>query len=310
MTAAADLVGCPVDLHLHSTASDGELDPEQLAAACAGNGVRVAAVVDHDTVAGAAAFRAAAGALGVRVVDGCEISTRWRGADCHLLAYGVDPADPRFAARVGRAHHQARARFAAWSARFEAFGTPVDPGPVTALLERTRTPYFGRFLDAVMPSLTRYAALAPYADRSRAELVRDWFAEGKPFFVPEPAVPPIEEALDWVAAAGGVAVLAHPGRLVPPDRLAAAVRPLVERGLAGIEIWTTWHDPGTAAALAAVAARLDLLGTAGSDFHGPVKPWAPAPGRLPGGPADPDRTVARLLTLANRDRRTVHGADG
>lgn len=314
MMAAAytrsSLVSSPVDLHLHSRASDGELDDEQLADACVRHGVRVAARVDHDTLRSAGAFAAAARARDIEVVDGCEVSVRWRGGEWHLLAYDVDPADDVFARRVGAVAVQKRARFPRWLELFEAAGVPVDPAPVAALLARTYTPYFGQFLDAVVPSLTRYPAFAGYAVRPFADLVRDWFAEQRPFHLPDPAYPEITEALRWIADANGVAVLAHPGRGLPQDRAASALAPLVEHGLAGVEAWTTWHDDAMAASVASVARRLGLVATLGSDFHGAVKPWAPAPGSLPAPVTDPQDIVGRLHERARNRVGEDSGHDG
>jgi 3',5'-nucleoside bisphosphate phosphatase len=310
MTGAAHpgtaLVSSPVDLHLHSCASDGELDNERLIDACVRHGLRVVARVDHNTLRGAGTFAAAARARGIEVIDGCEVSVRWRSGEWHLLAYHVQPNDAVFAGRVAAVAEQERARFSLWLEHFEAAGIHVDRTPVTTLLTRTYTPYFGRFLEAVVPSLTRYPAFAGYADRPYAELVRDWFAEGRPFHVPEPAYPEMLDALDWIADAGGVAVLAHPGRGFSTDGADDALTPLVEHGLAGVEAWTTWHDGTTAAALAEVARRLGLVATIGSDFHGPVKPRAPAPGSLPAVTADPYEIVGRLRERA----RPRVGEDG
>ncbi|HMA46406.1 MAG TPA: hypothetical protein VKP11_04285, partial [Frankiaceae bacterium] len=251
-------------------------------------------------------FAATARQRGIDVVDGCEISVRWRGEEWHLLAYHVDPDDEVFAERVGVVSARGRARFGRWLERFEAFGVPVDPAPVADLLATTHAPYFGRFLDVVVPSLAGYPAFAGYATRPYPELVRDWFAVGRPFHVPEPPYPDVAEALDWIDAAGGVAVLAHPARALAPAELADALPPLVGRGLGGIEVWTTWHPAAVSARLADLARRLGLVPTQGSDFHGPVKPWAPVPGALPAAARDPYEIVGRL-----RERvRPRSGKDG
>ncbi|MFI2606483.1 PHP domain-containing protein [Kitasatospora sp. NPDC018619] len=307
MRGAPATLATPVDLHLHTRCSDGDETPAELARRCVAAGLRVAAVTDHDTVAGVAAFERAAGGR-LTVVPACEVTTEWRGRETHCLAYFVDPGDEAFRRRIGRLHDAELAWWGAWTDRARALGVPLDRAGVERRLGGGRVAFVDDYLALLLEAARDDPRFAPYADGEDrfARLAADWCRPGQPLYVEHPVMPGLVEVLSWVEQAGGVAVLAHPGRLtagLDAAEAAALLEPLRAAGLAGLEVWTSWHTPADSTRLAAVAERLGLVATAGSDYHGTrVKPWAPSPGLLPALPADP---FAVLDALHDR-RPSVH----
>ena len=279
----------PVDLHLHTLASDGDDDPAALADRCAEVGLRVAAVTDHDTMAAVKAFDAAAGDR-FTVVPACEISTTDGGAEAHLLAYWPD--GPAFTERLARVHDADLGYWRAWVAAAGAFGVPLTWVDVEREFGVDRVVPPMAYQDLLLRAAGDDPRFAGYAGQYR-RLKADFCRPGGPLHVPLPWVPDLVDAIGWVVDAGGSAVLAHADqdREVDADHL----RALRDAGLAGVEVWTTWHTPAQSARLAALAAEVDLVATAGSDHHGArVKPWSPAPGLLPADPVDPLAAVDAL----------------
>ncbi|MFF2116888.1 PHP domain-containing protein [Kitasatospora sp. NPDC058184] len=307
MRGAPATLATPVDLHLHTRHSDGDEAPADLARRCVEAGLRVAAVTDHNTLAGVAAFeRAAAGRL--TVVPACEITTTWRGEETHCLAYFVDPGDEAFRQRIGRLHDAELAWWRTWTDRAHALGVPIARADVERRLGGDRVAYVNDYLALLLEAAGDDPRFAPYADGDDrfARLIADWCRPGRPLHVEHPVNPDLVDVLSWIERAGGVAVLAHPGPHtagLDAPRCAELLAPLREAGLAGLEVWTSWHTPADSARLAEAAGRLGLVATAGSDYHGVrVKPWAPSPGLLPALPADP---LAVLDALHDR-RPPVH----
>ncbi|CAG7613345.1 PHP domain-containing protein [Actinacidiphila bryophytorum] len=284
-----------IDLHLHSTVSDGSLAPGRLAETASAHGVTVAACTDHDSFAGSAEFRAAFEGLGGRAVTGCEVSATWKGHEVHCLVYATSDAD--LVARV-HSHH---ARRLAWFHRsvdvVAEAGLPLTRAAVESAVGPDRVPYYGVFLRLFLEAAADDPRFAGHRADDLMALQRQWFEPGRPFHVEEPARPHLVDVLGWARDAGGVPVLAHPGRvLLGAFDPRADLRTLRDAGLAGLEVWTTWHDTAQVEALAGLCAEHRMAATAGSDFHGTdVKPWATAPGRLPSGGPAADDLLARLL---------------
>ena len=257
-----------IDLHAHSTASDGTDSPSELVAAAAAAGLDVLAITDHDTTAGWAEALAAA-PPGLRVLPGAELSTtspdgRGGTATVHLLAYLFDPQAPALVAEQARLRADRRARLDTMLRRMVADGLPVDAQDVFGELSAGDGVSLGR------PHLARALVRAGLVD-SVQEAFDRYLHNGGLYYVPR-ADTPVREAISMIAAAGGVTVLAHPfahrrGRVVTPDVIAD----LVAAGLNGIEADHADHDEATRQRLRWLAGELGLVVTGGSDYHGTNK---------------------------------------
>ncbi len=277
-----------IDLHTHTTRSDGVLAPARLIADADAAGVRLLALTDHDTLAG---YRdvLASGLVppGLTLIPGVEINalvTRdlglWEG-ELHVLGFGMDPADEAFEAAMAGQRDQRRLRFQRTVDRLRDLGLPIDAQ--VAALTPGDDDALGR------PTIARALMAAGFA-----ESVEDAFSRlighGMPAYVSREGLGP-EEAIRTIVAAGGVPVLAHfreaPARL---DLL----RELVDLGLAGLEVHYRAFDRPTTEAVAAVAAELGLLATGGSDYHGDRGPYAESHARLWVPPAAGEALLARI----------------
>ena len=256
-----------IDLHTHSTASDGTDTPEQLVAAAHRAGVDVLAITDHDTTGGWDAT-AAALPIGMRLVRGAEFSCvsptgrEERPVSVHLLGYLFDPAHPAIVAEQSRLRDERVVRLARITEKMTADGYPVDVESVFELVPEGTS--VGR------PHLARALVAAGVVDS-----VNDAFAtllhNGSPYYVPK-ADTPVERAIAMVRAAGGVAVFAHPlarrrGRVVEPSVIAD----LATVGLGGVEVDHPDHTPEDRELLRELAAAHDLVTTGSSDYHGTNK---------------------------------------
>lgn len=253
-----------IDLHTHSTASDGTDTPAALVRAAADAGVDVLAITDHDTTAG---WAEAAAALpdGLRLVRGMEMSCEGRGEDgrpvaVHLLAYLFDPSAREFAAERERLRAERVARLRAMAERMAADGLPIDPDSVMA---------------AAGPAVGRPHLARALVDAGVVATVGDAFTQllstRSPYYVHKTDTP-LGRAVDMVAAAGGVSVIAHArarsrGRLLSLDH----IRELADRGLGGVEVDHPDHGGDDVALLRALARELGLLTTGSSDYHGTNK---------------------------------------
>ena len=249
-----------IDLHTHSTASDGTLAPAEVIREAAAAGLDVVALTDHDTSAGWAAAEQAAVEAGIALVRGMEISTRTAGRSVHLLAYLVDPEHPDLVARLARIVAGRDDRIPAMLRALAAQGMELDPEDIEA-----DVPGRPHVADALV---RRY----PERVRDRDQAFAEWLSPGCPAYIDRYA-PTTLEMIDVVSRAGGVGVIAHPWardtRAVLTRERFAAFR---EAGLAGIEVDHQGHvDPDVRPELRALAADLDLLVTGSSDFHGAGK---------------------------------------
>ncbi|MFG3619984.1 PHP domain-containing protein [Nocardia sp. NPDC047654] len=253
-----------IDLHTHSTASDGTDTPAELVRNAAAAGLDVVAITDHDTTAG---WAEAVDALpaGVTLVRGMEMSCVGLGEDgwpvpVHLLAYLFDPAHRGFAEERERLRAERVERLRAMAERMAADGLPIDPDAVLA----SAGPSAGR------PHLARAlvaAGVVPSVDAAFDELLAP---HGR--YYAEKADTPLRRAVQMIATAGGVSVLAHTrarkrGRLLALDD----IRELAALGLGGLEIAHPDHSAADRAVLTDLAAELGLLTTGSSDYHGTNK---------------------------------------
>lgn len=250
-----------IDLHTHSTASDGTDTPAGVVAAAAAAGLDVVALTDHDTTAGWDEAADAAAALGVGLVRGTEVSARSSGISIHLLSYLQDPTHPALVTELERTR---RARLHRAEAIVELLAADVPITWQDVLDQATDAVVVGRphIADALVAR-----GVVPDRDAAFTHLLR---ADG-PYHVPHYA-PAAAAAVRAIRAAGGVPVFAHPGadargRIVPDavfDELAAA-------GLAGVEVDHRDHSAVQRERLTAIAGRLGLLVTGSSDYHGSGK---------------------------------------
>ncbi|HWH14080.1 MAG TPA: PHP domain-containing protein [Miltoncostaeaceae bacterium] len=270
-----------IDLHTHSTASDGVLAPADLVARAAGRGVTVLALTDHDTLEGIPAARAAAEAAGVQLVPGVELSVTAPQGSMHLLGYLPADAPEPLASRLRAFREGRRGRVARMVERLEALGAPVDLDDV---LQRAAGSV-GR--PHVADALVDAGHVA-----SRAEAFERYLGDRGPAYVAYDRLAP-EEAVRLVRASGGVPVLAHPASLRMGERhLRSFVQRLGAAGLAGIEVHRPDHDVVQRREYGRLARTLGLLPAGGSDFHRPGD--GPEPGDT--GPVPlPAETAARLL---------------
>jgi hypothetical protein len=237
-------------------ASDGEYAPAELVRRAFEAGLRTIGVTDHDTTGGLAEAAAAAAERGMRFLPGIELSCVSGGRDVHVLAYGFAGDSSTIAAFLRDQREHRVQRVFEMADRLAALGLPVDVGPVVALARSSGQASVGR------PQLALALVDAGHVP-SVAEAFDRYLHEGGPAYVPHRPVSPLE-AVDMVRRARGVTSLAHPG-LLGRDEI---IPQLVEAGLLALEAWHSDHDEATTARYAALAARLGLGVTGGSDFHG------------------------------------------
>ena len=252
-----------IDLHCHSTASDGTLTPAELVIAGAKAGLDVMAITDHDTTGGWAAA-AEARPDGLRLVRGAELSCRWYGAQpsipLHMLAYLFDPDEPALAADLARVREDRERRAEKIIERLRADGVDISWPEVR---EYAQGGSVGR------PHIAQALIRAGLVTSTNEAFASRWL--GARYFVPKADLD-VFDAVRAVRAAGGVAVFAHPratrrGRVVP-DRL---IVDLAEAGLFGLEADHEDHSIEERAEVRALAERLGLVVTGSSDFHGTHK---------------------------------------
>jgi len=255
-----------IDLHTHSTVSDGTDTPAELMAVAAGAGLGVVALTDHDTTAG---WTTAAESLppGLTLVPGAELSCvstleGGRPISVHLLAYLFDPDSPVVVAEQQRLRVERRDRLRAMAMRMAADGLPIDADEVFGMLPPDSPA--GR--PHLAQALVR-AGLVSTVDEAFAE----YLGNGRGYYLVRQDTP-VEAAIDMIAAAGGVTVFAHPfararGRVVS----AATIAALAERGLTGVEVDHPNHDEAARAELRGLAGELGLVRTGSSDYHGSNK---------------------------------------
>lgn len=265
-----------LDLHLHSSHSDGTMTPESLVAVARERGLVLVSITDHDTVSGTGEALAAGLRYGVHVISGLELSVSWRDYHLHLLAYDFDWQNDALQSGL-RVLQEARAqRNEKIIAQLVSLGLPVSEEALRTFTGggQTGRPHIARLLVAkrVVGSI----------DQAFARYLR----KGACAYVPR-YVYPADQACDLVHGAGGIAVLAHPGQLaLPQDELAGLLGELKEQGLDGLETFYPTQRGKLLRQLRALADRFQLLETGGSDYHGDIRPGTRMAGgsdfRVPG----------------------------
>ncbi|MEW2413890.1 PHP domain-containing protein [Streptomyces sp. NPDC046866] len=250
-----------IDLHAHSTASDGTDTPAELVRHAAAAGLDVVALTDHDTVAGHAEAIAAAPA-GLTVVTGMELSCRLDGIPMHLLAYLFDPEEPELARERELVRDDRTPRAQTMIGKLQALGVGITWEQVSRIAGGGSV---GR--PHIATALVELGVVPTVSDAFTA----DWLADGGRAYAEKHELDPFH-AVRLVKAAGGVTVFAHPaavkrGRCVPESAIAA----LAAAGLDGVEVDHMEHDADTRARLRGLAGELGLLTTGSSDYHGSRK---------------------------------------
>lgn len=241
-----------IDLHAHTSFSDGDLTPEALVRRAIARRIGVLAITDHDSIEALPLARAAAGSA-LELIPGIEISTSEGGLDLHILGYFIDPGHRELVVRLARFREERTVRMRRMVERLGELGIPVELGEV---FEIAGQGVVGR------PHLAEALVRAGHAENADDAFRRLLGAHGLAF-VPRPVFPPAE-AIALVREAGGISVLAHPG----PGLVDSVVELLAARGLGGIEVWHPQHGALAVRRYQALAERLGLLETGGSDFHG------------------------------------------
>ncbi|MFE7166586.1 PHP domain-containing protein [Streptomyces sp. NPDC057616] len=250
-----------IDLHAHSTASDGTDTPAELVRNAAAAGLDVVALTDHDSTRG---YAEAIAALpeGLTLVTGAELSCRVDGVSMHMLAYLFDPEEPALLAERELVRDDRVPRAQGMVARLNSLGVPVTWDQVRRIAGDGSV---GR--PHVATALVELGVVPTVSDA----FTQDWLADGGRAFVEKHETDPFE-AIRLVKAAGGVTVFAHPaaskrGRTVPES----AIAEMAAAGLDGIEVDHMDHDEETRARLRGLAKELGLLTTGSSDYHGSRK---------------------------------------
>ena len=249
-----------VDLHCHSNVSDGVLTPLQLAARAKANGVTVWALTDHDEVNGIAQARAAASDLGMQYVPGVEISITWAGETVHIVGLQIDETNAALVSGLAATRNGRERRARDIAAQLAAHGIPdAYQGALKYvgnpdLISRT---HFARYIIEL--------GLHP----NISEVFRHFLAEGKPGYVAHRWAT-LAEAVGWIRGAGGIAVIAHPGRYKYSElAFGALFDEFKQLGGTAIEVVTGSHSVDQYDYYAKVANSYGFLASRGSDFHGP-----------------------------------------
>lgn len=241
-----------VDLHAHTTASDGELSPTALVQAAKAVGLEAIAITDHDTTTGIP--EALAAADGIEVVPAIEISCDATGGHFHMLGYFIDHASPYLQEPLDFLRARRRGRAQQIVEKLATLGMKIE------IPERPRSASVGR------PHIAEALLKAGYVG-SYEEAFHRFLADGKPAYVEGPKLLPAE-AMDMIFRAGGVPVLAHPHTFDNPTMIGVYAK----QGLCGIEAYYGSYDRPTTARFRKLADELGLIATCGSDFHGNIRP--------------------------------------
>lgn len=250
-------MGATIDLHVHSTASDGTLSPEAVVQRALAAGLGAIALTDHDTLAGIPAAVAAGERLGVKVVGGCEFSAAAPWGEMHVLGYFLPPNAAQLDGFLGRCRADRIRRAGEMVTRLRALGVPLDMAQV---LEQARGGAVGR------PHVARALVRRGFAADVNAAFDR-YLGRGRPAFVSK-ILPPFREIADQVHQVRGLVSVAH----VKDRGTRSFLERLKREGLDAIEIRHPSHHPDLRARLTDLALRLGLLRTGGSDWHGDPEP--------------------------------------
>jgi 3',5'-nucleoside bisphosphate phosphatase len=248
------------DLHCHSTVSDGTWSPRQLAERAKANGVALWALTDHDELGGQHQAAAAARELQLDYLGGVELSVSFAGHTIHVVGLGVDPDDATLRAGLAHTRGSRRRRAQAIGAALETVGIDGAYSGAEALADNpemvTRT-HFARWM------------VATGVCRDLHDVFRRYLTRGNPGHVPEQWAS-LRDAVAWIAGAGGIGVIAHPGRYkISANEEWALFEEFKSHGGRGVEVQTASHHASDVTKYADMAREFGLLASRGSDFHAP-----------------------------------------
>lgn len=266
-----------IDLHTHSTASDGALSPSELVAFAYECGVRTLALTDHDTVEGVAEAADAAETVGLRFIPGIEISTMWGGVCVHIVGLGVNTENPALISKTRELCQLRNSRASRIAERFSQLGIE---GMLEAVLELA-----GNEKNISRLHFAR-ALIAKGIVNNEQRAFDQYLSEGGKAYVPAPWGT-VAEAVELIHSAGGLAVIAHPGRykFKQPWQTDALVQDFVRAGGEGIEVVSGSQSPSYTQQGVIFATQYHLLASLGSDFHriDGIRPKPGEQGQLPDG---------------------------
>lgn len=261
----------PIDLHCHSNVSDGVLPPAEVVARAAARGCQMLALTDHDDISGLPEAQAEAQRLGLRLINGVEISVTWRKRTLHILGLDIQLDNPQLndglkQVRSGRTERAMRiGESLAKVGIADAFDGARRFASNPDIISRT---HFARYLVEIG------------AAKDVRSVFKRYLAKGKPGYVSH-VWADFSEALQWIKAAGGLSVIAHPGRYEIGRGLTLELfQEFKDAGGDGVEVVTSNHDVNQIRLFGQMAQQFDLLASCGSDFHGPGETWC-EPGILP-----------------------------
>jgi predicted metal-dependent phosphoesterase TrpH len=282
-----------IDLHTHTTASDGRCTPDELVARASAAGVRVLAVTDHDTVAGCAAAADACSRAKMTFVPGIEVTAVVEGADVHVLGYFVQTGSPALLSFLAEQRQRRADRVREMIGRLAMHGIPLDADAVLAPALKDSSRSAGR------PWIARALVEGGHVPNI-AEAFNRWLSRGRPAFIARIGAAP-EEVFERIHASGGIASLAHPV-LVKHDEW---LPQFAKNGLDALEVYHTDHDELTTAHYLGIAKTLRLGVSGGSDYHADDAHGGGGPGRV----SLPQKHYEGLLRL-RAARRASASSDG
>lgn len=245
-----------VDLHCHTTASDGLLTPWELVKEAAAFGLKGIGITDHDTMSGWSEAERAGKAFGIDILKGIELNTDWHGKEVHILGYEIDPESPAVIEKLRRLQDARLNRMHEIRSKLRNLGIDISLSEIQKIArgESVGRPHIAQVL----------------VNKGIVKTIKEGFdrfiGSGAPAYVPRYKLSP-EEGISLVREAGGVAVLAHPGVY----RLEEAVPQWIEMGLQGIEVSHSEHSPEDEQRYRELAKNYGLIMTGGSDFHGEAR---------------------------------------
>lgn len=249
-----------VDLHCHSTVSDGLLTPKQVVARAHAGGVDMLALTDHDEMAGLAEARDMATSLGMRFIDGVEISVSWGEGSIHIVGLRINPFHKQLSDGLQRIRATRDSRAVKMAASLAQAGIP------DALEGALR--YAGNPALISRAHFARFLVEQGYAREVRT-VFDHYLVPGRPGFVPHQWAS-LDEAIDWICSSGGMAVIAHPGSYrLPLEAMRELLGAFRDLGGEGLEVLSGAHSPEQYRIFADLAGEYGLRASRASDFHGP-----------------------------------------